>query len=107
MYEGTSPHGAYLTTYVNPYAFAAIDGKKGEMPNGAIVVKENYTKDKKLAAVTVMRKVAGFAPDSGNWFYLKYNPSNHQVQASGDVDSCRSCHAKVKNNDWLFTGSLK
>lgn len=106
MYEGASPHGAFLTTYVNSVAYKAIQNKAGPLPNGSIIVKENYGKNEKLAAVTVMKKVKGFAPDSGNWFYIKYKPEAITIQAEGDVDSCRQCHAKVKDNDWLFTGKV-
>jgi hypothetical protein len=60
LYKGTEPHGMLLTTYVNKTALGAIQGKKGTMPAGSIVVKENYKPDKKLAAITVMYKVAGF-----------------------------------------------
>ena len=69
LYKGTQPHGAFLTTYVNESAHAAIMGKKGGMPEGAIVVKENYSPQKELAAVTVMYKVKGYNPSVGDWFW--------------------------------------
>ncbi len=40
-YEGGDPHGILLTTYLNPAAYDALDGKEGVIPNGAIIVKEN------------------------------------------------------------------
>ena len=36
-YEGGEPHGMLLTTYLNPAAYDALDGKDGVMPNGAIL----------------------------------------------------------------------
>ena len=45
LYEGGEPHGALFTTYLNSIAFKALTEKAGSMPNGAIIVKENYTPD--------------------------------------------------------------
>lgn len=106
LYKGTEPHGALLTTYVNGAALEAIRGKKGTMPAGAIVVKENYKPDKALAAITVMYKVAGFNPEAGDWFWAKYAPDG-KIQKEGTVGGCIGCHGKVKGNDFLYTGELK
>jgi hypothetical protein len=106
LYTGTEPHGMLLTTYVNKTALGAIQGKKGTMPAGVIVVKENYKPDKKLAAITVMYKVAGFNPEAGNWFWVKYAPDG-TIQKEGKVGGCIGCHGKAKGNDFLFTGKLK
>ena len=101
MYEGQSPHGEYLKLYLNEKAYqAATTG--GEMPDGAILVKENYNKEKELVAITPMYRTQGYNPDAGDWFWTKYG-DNGKVMASGKVQSCIDCHAKVKNQDWLFT----
>jgi hypothetical protein len=57
LYTGQEPHGALLTTYLNPVAYAALTGMAGSMPAGAIIVKENYMPDSTLAAITVMYKL--------------------------------------------------
>lgn len=102
MYEGQSPHGAYLKLYLNEKAYMAVKDSK-EMPDGAILVKENYGKDKeKLMAITPMYKKEGFNPDAGDWFWAKYGAEG-EVMASGKVESCIDCHMKVKESDWLFT----
>jgi hypothetical protein len=105
MYPGTSPHGAFLKLYVNDKAYQAIKDKKA-MPNGAILVKENYGEDKKtLMAVTPMYKVAGYNPAAGDWFWAKINtasPPKGEVEASGKVQGCIDCHKTQK--DFLFTG---
>ena len=106
LYEGRHPHGALLTTYVSKGAHGAIEGKTGGIPNGEFVVKENYTPDKKLAAVTVMYKQEGYNPDSGDWFWLKYAPDG-TIQKEGKVAGCINCHTAAKNNDWLFIGPVK
>ena len=102
IYPGKSPHGAYLKLYANPIALkAAHEGKP--MPDGAIIVKENYGKDKKtLMAVTPMYKVKGYNPDAGDWFWAKYDAKG-KIQAAGKPKGCIACHGVQKNNDWLFT----
>ena len=55
------------------------------MPDGAIIVKENYGKDKeKLMAITQMYLKKGCNPDAGDWFWAKYGPEG-EVMSSGKV----------------------
>ena len=104
MYEGQSPHGAYLKLYVNKNAETAIQDGKKMMPEHAIIVKENYNKDKELVAITPMYKVEGYNPDAGNWFWAKYG-TDGKVMAAGKVTSCIECHKKAMQDDYLFTTS--
>lgn len=106
LYKGQHPHGVLLTTYVSADALQALEGKVGVLPAGAMVVKENYTADKKLDAITVMYKSKGYDAAAGDWFWLKYG-TDGKIMAEGKVKGCIGCHASVKGNDWLFTGPLK
>lgn len=100
MYPGTSPHGAFLKLFVNDVALKAIKEDK-PMPDGAIIVKENYGKDKeKLMAITPMYLKKGYNPDAGDWFWAKYGPEG-EVMSSGKVEGCIGCH-RTRDN-WLFT----
>lgn len=104
LYQGKHPHGAYLTTYINDNARLSI--KAGEkMSNGSLVVKENYTSEKKLDAVTVMYKIKGYNTDVGDWYWAKYDASGKALK-SGKVDGCIKCHSQVKTNDYIFTGKF-
>lgn len=105
FYRGTEPHGALLTTYVNQPAFRAITGNVQNLPHGSLIVKENYTPERKMAAITVMDKVKGFNPEGNDWFWAKYSPDG-QVQSSGKVDSCIKCHGRKKENDYIWTERL-
>ncbi len=105
LYTGTKPHGALLTTYVNDIALKSLDKKKG-FSNNSIIVKENYTPEKKLAAVTVMYKIKGYDPAGGDWFWAKYDP-NFEILAEGKVKGCIACHGTAKDNDYVFTGKVK
>ena len=106
FYPGKEPHGALLTTYVNETALNDIQGKKGTLSAGSIIVKENYMPDKKLAAVTVMYKVAGYNPEAADWFWAKYAPDGN-IEAEGKATACISCHGQKKDNDYIMTGALK
>ncbi len=105
-YQGDDPHGALLTTYLNPAAFEALDNKAGVLPNGAIVVKENYTPGSELAAITVMYKRTGYNPDHNDWFWLKVL-ADGTVEKEGMVMGCQECHGDVKDNDYIWTGPLE
>jgi hypothetical protein len=102
MYPGKSPHGAYLKLYANDIAIqAAKEGKP--LPEGSILVKENYGKDKKtLVAITPMYKVKGYNPEDGDWFWTKYTKDG-SIEAAGKVEGCIQCHRSVKADDYLFS----
>ena len=105
LYTGTEPHGTLLTTYLNDVAFDALSSRAGAMPEGAIIVKENYMPDSILAAISVMYKVDRYNPDFGDWFFVKRLP-NGTVEASGRVPMCQACHSSQAKNDHLFTGPI-
>lgn len=111
LYEGTEPHGMLLTTYVNELAAAALEEDADRLPDGAIVVKENYTPNAELAAVTVMYKRAGYNPDHNDWFFSKHLPDGSLDQApngmalEGRVPGCQACHSAQSEHDYLYTGN--
>ena len=106
LYPASEPHGAFLTTYVTDSAFSAIQGRRGSIPYGSIIVKENYTPDKELAALTVMYKVSGYDPDNNDWFWAKYLPDG-TIDAEGRVPGCISCHGLQRENDFIYTSTLE
>ena len=104
-YSAREPHGMLITTYLNPSALDALVGKKGAMPKGAIIVKENYTATGEFEAHTVMYKKAGFNPDHNNWFWLKVLEDG-TVEEEGRGESCQACHGQVAVNDYIWSGPL-
>ena len=114
FYEGTSPHGAFLTTYVNDPAYSALEAGKKQLPPGSIIVTENYTPEKNLTYITVMYKLAGFDAENNNWFWAKYmpdgtpvaeEPDGERTELAGKVDSCIACHSERKDNDYIMSDS--
>ena len=102
FYRGQEPHGALISTYLNPEAEQAMEAQPGTMPDGAIIVKENYTEDRDLVGTTVMQKVEGYDPEHNDWFWAQYDPDG-QVGAAGQVADCISCHGAVQSNDYVFS----
>lgn len=113
-YPGTDPHGMMLETF---YTSATIDGHEG-----ALVIKRNYgpegvtvdevlgNREEHLASVTLMfRRAQDYAPNSGNWFWVKYLPDGSLDNApngtplAGMAQGCISCHASVEGDDYVFT----
>lgn len=105
LYTGREPHGMLLTTYVNAAARRALASGAASMPSGAIIVKENYTADSSLAAITVMYKRAGYDRENSDWFWLK-RLADGTVEVSGRGQGCIACHGGQASNDYIFTGSL-
>jgi hypothetical protein len=101
MQKSADPHGAFVTIYANDVAVKSAAEKKG-YAEGSVIVKENYSPEKKLLALTTMYKVKGSNPEGGDWFYLRSAPDG-KVGGAGKLDGCMKCHAKAKNTDYVFS----
>ena len=107
-----APHGALVKTYMNRKAAGSLSGDAPKpMPNGSMVIKENYSPDKKLMAITVMVKSEGFNPDAGDWYWAKYMPDgkvaqmdtpNGKMSIAGKAKGCIECHGGADGDDYLF-----
>lgn len=98
----SNPFGGKIKAF--QYNFDAHE-KLIEALNGAIIVKENYDKNKKLMAVTVMYKVKNYNPGGGDWFWVKYD-ADFEILEEGKIKGCIDCHGTVKENDYIFTGKV-
>ena len=101
-----SPHGAVLTTYLNDVAQETIQNKQAVLPEGSIIVKENYMPDGTFVGATVMYKLKGYDPPTNDWFWLKLS-SEGAIEKEGKVESCISCHGTKRDNDFIWTSSLR
>jgi hypothetical protein len=101
-----NPHGAYMKLFVNKIAIdSAQQNQTGSMPNGAILVMENYGRDKQtLLSISAMYKVTGFAPEQGDWFWASYGPDGKAIEG-GRLQSCIDCHRARRHTDWRYAGS--
>jgi hypothetical protein len=100
--EGSMPHGSTQQYYQNGDDNSA---------DGYTLIKRNYggQDEAMLGAVTVMKKIAGYAPDTGDWFYAKFLPDGTPDMTPdgtamvGQVGGCTSCHAGADGDDYLFS----
>ena len=104
-YPAKEPHGMLLTTYLNDAALNALMSKEGIMPDGAIIVKENYSSEGEFEANTVMYKKSGYNPEHNDWFWLKVL-ADGTVEEEGRAEGCQTCHGQVKVNDYVWSGPL-
>jgi len=105
MQPGQAPHGPYHRIFINPTLRSALPAEDRSLPDGSLIVKENYTSDEQLNSLTVMAKVEGYAPESGNWFWAKYSPKG-SIQSQGTPPPCISCHAGKQDNDYVIVRPL-
>jgi len=107
--EGGSPHGAFVKMYLNRTAA----GNPRELPNGSMVIKENYGPNKQqLMAITVMYRTKGYNPEAGDWYWVKYNtdgtvakapPEMNSLPLSGKPMGCIKCHGEgAVGGDFAF-----
>ena len=73
------------------------------VPAGAALMKEGYNDEEgnEFIALTLMVKQDGFAPDNNNWFWASYDAAGN-VNQSGVVEMCISCHATSDSDYVLF-----
>ena len=105
LYRGDEPHGALLTTFVNQGAYHGIKNKTA-MGDGAIIVQENYSADKRFLNLSVMYKIKGYNPAGGDWFWARYGPDG-KIVASGKPGACIDCHGKRKDHDFVWGVQMK
>lgn len=103
MQKGRAPHGPYHKVYVND---RLLNSPKPPVQYGSIQVKENYGKDMKLKAITVMYKVIGYNPSAGDWFWVKYSPDG-KADKFGKPRGCIGCHGVKANNDFIIVHDFK
>lgn len=96
---------AYVLAHYNDVVAAAIAGKTLPLPDGAIIVKDNFMSptDAQPMAVTVMAKQAG------SWYWIEAMPNGMVMvdttgqPLEGNVAMCTGCHDGAKANDDVLT----
>ena len=91
--DGT--HGNFVQIWLNLEALPSFeDSTSANLPYGSISVKEGYSSSDgtSINTITVMKKIEGFDPDHGDWFWASFDP-NGDVNKAGSISSCYNCHA--------------
>jgi hypothetical protein len=92
-------HGTYVATYIN----GAAAGSPDDLPPGSVIVKENFSSadPSTINGITVMKKIPGYDPDNGDWFWARFTPGGDLTHA-GKVAMCADCHFDAGNDDYVF-----
>ena len=121
--DRTQNEGQIIRLFANQKALEAARSGAA-LPDGSIIVGEIYkaklNKDgkpqvsslgrqvrDKLALIAVMEKRPGFGKDlpaefqNDGWDFAAFKPDGSR--AKKDLDSCRSCHAPLKDSQHLFS----
>lgn len=104
-FEGQEPHGALHTVYANPAALDALSGNSSRLPNGSIIVKDNFTSEGVYDVATIMYKVDEYDPVNNDWFWAMIAPDG-EVRREGMVEGCIACHGTQSANDYVWIGPL-
>lgn len=103
MQPGVAPHGPFHKVYVNDIL---LNADSTPVPYGSIQVKENYNKDKKMTAITVMYKVKDYNPEGGDWYWAHFSTEG-KGGPEGKLDMCIGCHKAKADNDYIFVHQIK
>ena len=88
------PVPSFVRYYVNDIGMQDID----ELAPGSIIVKEQYDENQELMNLTVMKRIAGYNPEHGDWFWAIAD-TNGQWENAGRLNSwytsaCIDCHER-------------
>jgi hypothetical protein len=108
---GNDPHhNKFLTVYVNEIGRRSMmEERLPRFPQGSIILKEKLpAKDSTSPELlTVMlKREAGFNPDTGDWEYLVFDGAGKQVQARGRLENCQGCHTMMAHTDFVYRSYL-
>lgn len=97
-------HGELLKTYVD----RKVAENPTDPPARAIIVMENYTSEKELRWLDIMYRSAGYSPETGDWYWIRYNAdgtvaSEGNTQLAGRVQKYIDCHQQADGKDFLFS----
>ena len=91
-----------VRTHLDPKAMAAFNSKTYPYANGVEVVKQGHkTADGPVEALFIMKKIAGYDSENGDWFYAMTN-GDGMVGDKGRMQMCSSCHGAVRNKDFIY-----
>ncbi|MFZ5480206.1 MAG: cytochrome P460 family protein [Myxococcota bacterium] len=91
-------HGEYVQLWLNAVALDDVEADRETFSEGAIFVIEGY-QDEGLTVkgLDAIRKVPGYDPDNGDWFWGHYD-EDHAPVATGRVTGCVGCHESGRDH---------
>jgi hypothetical protein len=100
--ERAGPHAEALAQLYSHGVDASIFASpERQFPVGTIVVKEKLASDLTATGVGGMQKMEpGYDPEGADWLYFYSSPSSGFT--SGRLDTCRSCHLRARESDFVY-----
>jgi hypothetical protein len=85
-----------IQVWANDIARDAYVNRDAELPDGSILVKEEFDGDDvgcadPMIGWTVMRREAGFSPSIGDWHWQTLNEEQVVIE-DGRISECYMCH---------------
>jgi hypothetical protein len=99
----------WVVAHYNDVVSRAIQEKTLPLPEGSIIVKDNFDSgsSSKPTNVTTMSK------QGGRWYWAETTPEGQVVVMDGkplegfNVPACANCHAQATGNDQVYTHEFK
>ena len=104
--EQGSPHlHKYVSVFVNSIGRKAMMTQLlPKFPVGSMIVKEKLPSanaDKPELLTAMIKREAGYNPESGDWEYLVLDGPASEIQERGKLTRCAGCHAAYERNDYV------
>lgn len=99
----SNTHGGIMVrTHLDPTAMEAYQNNAFPYANGVEVVKEGHANaDGPVNALYIMKKIEGYDPENGDWFYARAN-GDGVVAEQGRMQMCISCHRVARDKDFIY-----
>ena len=97
----------FIRVYANPSAVPLLRGRRGEkFPAGAMIAKVKLLQgsDRPVSVAFMIKRKAGFNPDSLDWEFLFFDGQMKQQVPAGP--QCQGCHGGLKEVDGVFASYL-
>lgn len=100
--EPSNIHGSFVKTFLDVSAFEQYQTKSFPYADQTLSFKESYSaKDGAVNRLYMMKKIKGYDPDNGDWYYAVMSTEGVASQ-QGKVSFCISCHASAKDKDYIY-----
>lgn len=118
MNGGKAAFPEFHNVYLDPASFASYK-QTGEIPNGAVIIKElvsvggkampsgkGYFQGDFVSLEAMVKDTKRFADEPGGWAFFRFGeaPNYKPVGARMKTESCNSCHAGA-DEDYVFTST--
>jgi hypothetical protein len=101
----SSTHGDdYVIVYTSPEATAAYTDRAQAMPEGAVILKEQFSDSScsTLSAITSMRKLAdGEDTANGDYGWQRVESDGTVAFSGAQPGNCSTCHSACPDGDFL------